>query len=74
MVFIDRPLVQIVRDVDSQSRPLLAEGRERLYGLYQERYPLYCQAAHVRVVNDKSAQEAVKAILEHQSIIRGENQ
>lgn len=60
VVFIDRPLDSILGDINTQTRPLLAQGKERLYRLYEERYPRYCDWADIRIVNDGSPEEAVK--------------
>lgn len=51
-IFIDRSPENIIKDVDVKSRPLLKEGAEKIYVLYDERYNLYKNAAHIRVVND----------------------
>lgn len=39
--FIDRPLEDIIADVDTSTRPLLAEGKQKMYRLYDERIELY---------------------------------
>lgn len=51
ILFIDRPIESIAKDVDINSRPLLKEGKDRLYTLYSERYDLYKNAADIRIVN-----------------------
>lgn len=53
IVFIDRPLELIAGNIDTQSRPLLKDGAERLKNLYIERYELYKDAADDIIVNDK---------------------
>jgi shikimate kinase len=41
IIYIHRPIENIASDVDIKSRPLLKDGVEKLYKLYEERYPLY---------------------------------
>ena len=54
VLFIDRPLNQIMSEVKTETRPLLKDGKERLTVLYQERYDKYLAWADLRVVNDGS--------------------
>ncbi len=62
MIFIDRPLERILGDIDTETRPLLADGKERLHRLWAERYDMYLAWADIRVVNDGSLAEAVEKI------------
>ena len=62
VIFIDRPLELIFSDVDTGSRPLLSEGKERLYSLYDERYDLYKTWADIHVINSGSISETVDKI------------
>ncbi|MPQ44586.1 shikimate kinase, partial [Clostridium tarantellae] len=41
IVFINRPIYLIMKDLDINSRPLLQEGKEKLINLYKERIHLY---------------------------------
>ena len=52
VVFIDRSPDDIVTDVDVASRPLLKEGVQKVYDLYEERIALYRAAADYTVKND----------------------
>ncbi|MGL5353121.1 MAG: shikimate kinase, partial [Clostridium sp.] len=52
IIFIDRPIEKIIGDVDTETRPLLANGKEKLYKLFEERYELYKQYSNITVVND----------------------
>ena len=63
VLFIDRPLENILRDINTQTRPLLADGRERLNKLYEQRYELYLQWADARVINDGGFEEVTERIL-----------
>lgn len=59
VLFIDRPIEEIAQDVDIASRPLLKDGKEKLYTLYSERYHLYKNAAHLEVTNDGFIKDAI---------------
>ncbi|MBQ6820087.1 MAG: shikimate kinase [Clostridium sp.] len=63
IIFIDRPIENIISDVNIETRPLLKEGREKLYNLYLERYNLYKDYCHYRITNDKSVETVVKSII-----------
>lgn len=64
VVFIDRPTENIVGDVRTDTRPLLKDGAERVYKLYEERYDKYKALCNIRVVNDKTVNYAVNKIAE----------
>ncbi|MCR1952461.1 MULTISPECIES: shikimate kinase [unclassified Clostridium] len=63
IIFIDRPIEDILRDVDISSRPLLSEGRSKLYNLYSERYNLYNDYCDVRIINDTTIKETLDKII-----------
>ena len=52
IVFIDRHIENIISDVDTDSRPLLKAGKDRLYKLLDERYDLYQECCNIDVIND----------------------
>lgn len=52
IIFIDRPIKNIIGDIDTRTRPLLSEGKERIYNLHEERYTLYNKYCDIRVVNE----------------------
>lgn len=52
IIFIDRPIEKIIEDVDTETRPLLSEGKERLHKLFEERYELYNNYCNIKVIND----------------------
>lgn len=69
VIFIDRSPDDIVTDVDVASRPLLKDGKQKVYDLYDERIALYRSAADYTVANDKdiacvlqNLEELIKAI------------
>lgn len=62
VVFINRPLDLIMEDIDTETRPLLWDGKERLTNLFRERIDLYKKYCHIEVINDGSLEDVVKNI------------
>jgi len=60
ILFIDRSVKDIIKDVNVSSRPLLKEGTSKLYELYDERYEMYKKAAHVRIENNGLMKNVIK--------------
>lgn len=63
IVFINRPLENILADVDTDSRPLLAGGRERLINLYNERFGLYKEYCDIEVINAGEIDNVITEII-----------
>ena len=63
IVFLDRPVDNIVGDIEIKNRPLLVNGPNILYRLHDERYDLYKNQCHYRVENDKTLDELVNTII-----------
>lgn len=63
VIFIDRPIEDIFTDVDTESRPLLDDSKEKLHSLYKERYSLYTQTAKYRVLNKGDYYEILDRII-----------
>lgn len=57
--FLDRSPDDIVSDVDVSTRPLLKDGKQKVYDLYDERITLYRNAADYRVPNNKTIEEVL---------------
>ena len=64
IIFLDRSPEDILGDVDTQTRPLLAAGRRRIYDLYAQREALYRAAADVTVKNKGCMQEVLLRLAE----------
>ncbi|UFH63664.1 shikimate kinase [Clostridium cadaveris] len=62
VIFIDRPIENIVSDINISQRPLLKEDAIRLYDLYKERYDLYKKSCHVKIINDSSIEKVIDDI------------
>ncbi|GEN50785.1 shikimate kinase [Alkalibacterium pelagium] len=63
IVWIDRPINLIVKDIETAHRPLLKNGTDALYTLFEKRRPIYEALADVTVRNDQSLSETVDDIL-----------
>lgn len=64
VIFLDRSPEDIIGDVDTKTRPLLAAGRQRIYDLYAQREALYRAAADVTVRNTGSLKDVLAALAE----------
>ena len=63
VVFINRPPEAIVGDVEINTRPLLAQGVQRIFELYREREHLYKKYADCTVDNANGVEDALKQLL-----------
>ena len=62
IIFIDRPLEDLLGDIDISKRPLLKDGREKLVRLYEERYELYRTSADEIIKNDKELKDTINIV------------
>lgn len=65
IVFIDRPVEHIIEDIEIGHRPLLKEGKNKLYQLHEERIDLYQLAADYTVENQSALEDVLNRIKEH---------
>lgn len=63
IIYIDRSIKNIEEDIDTSARPLLAQGKSRLEGLYAERHELYSRYCDFTVNNDGVITETVESII-----------
>lgn len=63
IVYIDRSIESITADIDINTRPLLAQGKGRLEGMYAERHELYSKYCDFTVKNDGPIIETVESII-----------
>ena len=63
IVFLHRPPEKIIENIDIKTRPLLKEGRDRVFALYNERLHLYKKYCDIEVLNDKTLADAVNEII-----------
>lgn len=63
VLFIDRPVDQILIDINTDHRPLLNDGKEKLHTIYREREHLYRGTADYVIDNSGAAEEALSKII-----------
>jgi len=63
IVFVDRPLENIISDVDISGRPLLKKGIHEIKKIYDERYDIYKAYCDVSVHNTFSLEAMVEDII-----------
>jgi len=63
IVLLDRSPADIVGDVRTDTRPLLADGAEKIYALYAERAALYEAAADAVVRNRGEKKQVLQKLL-----------
>ncbi|GIM29532.1 shikimate kinase [Clostridium polyendosporum] len=63
IIFIDRSIEDIASDVKISSRPLLKDGPQRLYELFDERYNLYNKYSDIIVKNNGEIEDIVEEII-----------
>ena len=73
IIFLDRSPEDIIGDVDTQTRPLLAAGRQRIYDLYAQREALYRAAADVMVQNKGSMQDVLLRLVDAARVLQQRN-
>ena len=64
IIFIDRPIENIISDIDSSNRPLLKGDTDKIYKLYSERYNLYNEYSHYRVINDDKLEAIINNVID----------
>lgn len=63
IVFVNRHPEDIVTDVDINSRPLLKDGIDNIYKLYNERINLYKEYCNIEIINDTTIGDTVDKII-----------
>ena len=64
VIYLDRPVDHIVEDVTTADRPLLKDGPQKLYQLYDERHQLYLDACDYHVYNNGTLDNVVNKIID----------
>jgi shikimate kinase len=59
IVFLNRSVKNIIKDIVSETRPLLADGKDKLYDLYNQRIGLYNKYADIIIDSDKSLDDVI---------------
>jgi len=63
IIFLNRPPEQIIKDLDITTRPLLSEGKEKIYNIYAKRIALYRKYADYEVCCDVESESVLAEIL-----------
>jgi shikimate kinase len=63
IIFLNRPIENIVSDIDISGRPLLVNATANIYKLYKERYPLYKKYCDYEIHNDRSLSVVVDEVI-----------
>lgn len=63
IIYVDRPIKNILEDVETSSRPLLKDGPEKLYELYNQRHQLYLDACDYHLINNGTLDQIIDKIL-----------
>ena len=70
LIFIDRPVEQIIQDVDRGNRPLLKDGANRLREISRRRQDIYESVCDLRLDNSAGLAEAEAALLDMAETLR----
>ncbi len=64
VVFLNRPIDNISKDIDTSNRPLLKEGKAKLTALFDRRIDLYKNACHIEIENTNTLGDTVTKIID----------
>lgn len=64
IIYLNRKVDDIIKDIDISNRPLLKNGKDRLYELFKERHHLYQKYCDIEILNDGSIVDAVDKIID----------
>ena len=70
ILLIDRPVDDIVNDVEVETRPLLKDGPQKVFDLYRERRKAYRDSADIIIDNRGTPEEVLGKMLDaiHQAL------
>ena len=63
--YLDRPVENIIGDIDVASRPLLKDGTNKLYELYKQRHALYIKACDYHIINNGDIDKVIENIISY---------
>jgi shikimate kinase len=61
--FIDRPIEDIMKDIEISERPLLLDGKEKLLNIYKDRYQKYIETCDFHIKNASSIDNVLDEII-----------
>lgn len=70
VIFINRPLSNILMDINTDTRPLLKDKRDKIYKLYENRINLYKKYSNIEIINDRQIEAVLKDIIDNTMQIR----
>ena len=62
IIFINRNIEDIIGNLQTKNRPLLKDGKEKIYELYEERIALYKKYCDYEVINDSTLELMVNRV------------
>lgn len=72
IIFIDRKPENLLKNIQGDDRPLLAENKQRIYDLYAQRIDLYRKYADVIIDNNGSMDETFDQLVRQWDLIRAD--
>jgi len=73
IVFINRPIENIINDIELETRPLLKDGVDALLKLYSERIDLYKEYCDIEIINDGPIDSVADLVIEKVEVWKSEN-
>jgi len=64
IIYINRPIKNIVEDIDVKNRPLLLKDPSEIYRIFVERAPLYKKYSDHEIMNNSNIEDVVSNIIE----------
>lgn len=68
IIFLDRPIDNIITDLKVSKRPLLKQGVHKIYELFDERYELYKNYCDFQITNNGSIDDTIDEIIKVSSV------
>jgi shikimate kinase len=63
VLWLQRDIEKVIESVKAENRPLLKDGKEKLYSIFESRKEKYKNAAHYIIDNNKGTDITIKEIL-----------
>lgn len=63
IVYIDRPISDILEDVETSTRPLLKDGPQKLYDIEKQRQRLYLDVCDIHLINDDTLENVTDNLI-----------
>lgn len=63
VIYLDRPIDNILETINIEKRPLLKDGKEKLYDIYKERKDIYETACHMHYKSNGNMRRTVRELV-----------